>query len=89
VLATAPLLAELRQEMSERGNQHNTVTPKEGIVFTTTGKSLMGGFSKFRRQFDALMLNELRQAAIERGDDPDKVALPRWTVHDLRRRRGP
>jgi integrase len=85
VLATAPLLAELRQGMSERGNQHNTVTPKEGIVFTTTGKSLMGGFSKFRRQFDALMLNELRQAAIERGDDPDKVALPRWTVHDLRR----
>jgi integrase len=85
VLATAPLLAELRQGMSERGNQPNTVTPKEGIVFTTTGESLMGGFSKFRRQFEALMLDELRQAAVERGDDPDKIALARWTVHDLRR----
>jgi integrase len=85
VLATAPLLAELRQGISERGNQPNTVTPKEGIVFTTTGESLMGGFSKFRRQFEALMLDELRQAAVERGDDPDKIALARWTVHDLRR----
>jgi hypothetical protein len=31
------------------------------------------------------MLTELRRAAAERGDDPAKVALANWTIHDLRR----
>jgi Arm DNA-binding domain/Phage integrase family len=83
VLTTTPLLAELRREASQRGNE--PVTPEEGIVFTTTGKSLMGGFSKFRKRFDALMLEELRKVAIAQGDNPNNVSLLRWTTHDLRR----
>jgi integrase len=31
------------------------------------------------------MLSELRRAAAERGDNPEKVVLGRWTIHDLRR----
>jgi integrase len=56
-----------------------------GFVFTTTGNARMGGFSKFKARFDGLMLNELRRAATERDDDPAKITLDRWTVHDLRR----
>jgi integrase len=55
------------------------------IVFTTTGETGIGGFSKFKAQFDALMLGELRDAAMKRGDDTAKMVLSRWTIHDLRR----
>jgi integrase len=56
-----------------------------GFVFTISGKHGMQGFSKFKTHFDGLMLTELRRAAAERGEDPEKVTLARWTIHDLRR----
>jgi integrase len=55
--------------------------PKIGrgeMVFTTDGKRTIGGFSKFKRDFDRKMLAELR------NQDPE-AELPRWTLHDLRR----
>jgi integrase len=58
---------------------------EKGFVFTTSGEAGIGGFSKFKAQFDGLMLAELRRAAVERGDDPAKVTLDNWTIHDLRR----
>jgi len=58
---------------------------ENGFVFTTSGKTRMGGFSKFKARFDGLMFNELRKMAAECGDDPAKITLDRWTVHDLRR----
>jgi hypothetical protein len=57
---------------------------ENNFVFTTSGKTRMGGFSKFKARFDGLMFNELRKMVEERGDDPAKVTLDRWTVHDLR-----
>lgn len=51
---------------------------KSGLVFTTDGKRPLGGFSKFKRAFDAKVLAELRKQHAE-GE------LPRWTLHDLRR----
>jgi integrase len=51
---------------------------KGGLVFTTDGKRPIGGFSKFKRAFDAKVLAELRKQAPE-------AELPRWTLHDLRR----
>ena len=57
----------------------------DGLVFTTSGKTRMGGFSKFKARFDQRMLDEMRHAAAQRGDDPAKIVLNRWTVHDLRR----
>jgi integrase len=51
---------------------------KVGLVFTTDGKHPLGGFSKFKRAFDAKVL------AILRERDPE-ARLPRWTLHDLRR----
>jgi len=52
---------------------------KRGLVFTTDGRRSLGGFSKFKRAFDADVLAELRKY------DPEAKALPRWTLHDLRR----
>jgi integrase len=60
-------------------------TKAAGHVFTTNGTLGIGGFSKFKAAFDRRMLAELRATAAERGDDPEKVTLPRWTIHDLRR----
>ena len=51
---------------------------KSGLVFTTDGKRPIGGFSKFKRAFDAKVLAELRKQNSE-------AELPRWTLHDLRR----
>jgi integrase len=56
-----------------------------GFVFTISGKHGMQGFSKFKAHFDGLMLTELRKAAAERSENPEKVTLARWTIHDLRR----
>jgi integrase len=41
--------------------------------------------SKIKKRLDAMMLEELREAARKRGDDPDKVTLTPWRNHDLRR----
>jgi integrase len=62
-----------------------TKVGKKGFVFTTSGEAGIGSFGRFKVVFDGLMLAELRKAAAERGDDPDRVALARWTMHDLRR----
>jgi integrase len=51
---------------------------KNGLVFTTDGKRPLGGFSKFKRAFDAKVLTELRK-------ENSAAELPRWTLHDLRR----
>jgi integrase len=48
-------------------------------IFTTGGKTPIGGFSKFKAEFDAKVLAELRK------QDPKAKAPPNWTLHDLRR----
>ena len=56
-----------------------------GYVFTTTGRSPISGFSKGKIAIDKRMLETLRKAASDRGEDPAKVALEPWRLHDLRR----
>ena len=56
---------------------------EKGFVFTTTGEAGIGGFSKFKAQFDG-MLAELRKAAANAATTREG-ALERWTIHDLRR----
>src|SRR5271165_7093634 len=59
---------------------------RDAFVFTTTGATPVSGFSRAKEGFDKAMLAVLRKAAIERGDDPDKIEAPgHWTLHDLRR----
>jgi integrase len=49
------------------------------FVFTTDGERPISGFSKFKREFDKAVLEELRKGA------PEAEPLPNWTLHDLRR----
>jgi len=59
---------------------------KAGLVFTVTSKTPVSGFSSFMQSVERTMAAELRKAAIERGEDPEKIESPkRWTLHDLRR----
>lgn len=48
-------------------------------TFTTNGKVPISGFSKFKKAFDARVLQALRK------QDAKAKPLPRWTPHDLRR----
>lgn len=59
---------------------------KGDFLFTTTGgERPVSGFSKAKTRLDAAMLKILQEEAAERGDDPAKVALSPWRIHDLRR----
>jgi integrase len=51
----------------------------------STGHSHVRGFAKFKRDFDAKMIERAKKEAEEAGGDPDKVELKPWRLHDLRR----
>ena len=51
---------------------------KNALVFSTTGKTAVSGFSKAKRLIDAAMLDALKGAG-------NREAPTRWTFHDLRR----
>jgi integrase len=51
------------------------------LLFTTTGSTAVSGFSRSKRRLDAAMLKAKRiELGARKGD-----AIPRWTLHDLRR----
>ena len=49
------------------------------FAFSTDGKTPISGFSKFKKELDKSVLEELRK------QDPKAKPLPSWTLHDLRR----
>jgi integrase len=57
-----------------------------GFVFTSgDGTRPVSGFSRMKQRLDGFMLKELRKIAEQRGEDPAKVMLVPWTIHDIRR----
>lgn len=58
---------------------------RKGLVFTTTGKTGISGFSKMKRTLDEKMLAILRDRATKRGENPETIELREWRLHDLRR----
>lgn len=60
-------------------------TQGEAVFSYTFGRKPLNCFSAVKRRLDALMVDELRKAAAERGEDPEKVTLAPWVLHDLRR----
>lgn len=58
---------------------------KAGFVFTTTGETPVSGFSRSKSRLDAAMLAIVKKEAEAAGEDPKKVKLTPWTLHDLRR----
>jgi integrase len=57
----------------------------EFLFSTTFGKKPVNGFSKAKDRADNLMLKEARKRAEVLGNDPDKVKLDEWRIHDIRR----
>jgi integrase len=57
----------------------------EFLFSTTFGKKPVNGFSKAKDRADNLMLKEARKRAELLGNDPDKVKLDEWRIHDIRR----
>jgi hypothetical protein len=57
----------------------------EDFVFTHDGRRAIQGWAKNKGRLDDRMLALLQQWAIERGDDPGTVELPKWQARDLRR----
>lgn len=56
--------------------------PSAGLVFTTTGKTAVSGYSKAKRRLDEEMVALARNEA---GDDRAPRLIDGWRVHDLRR----
>lgn len=78
VVPLSPLAVELFREIP-------TFTNGSALFTTTHGKKPINGFSKLKRDVDALMLEALKELAAERGEDTSKVELRPWVFHDLRR----
>lgn len=58
---------------------------KGDLVFTVDGDAQLRGWGSRKLDFDKLMLAQLRQLAMEAGENASDVKLERWTLHDLRR----
>jgi integrase len=57
----------------------------EFLFTTTSGKKPVSVGDKIKERLDAAMLAELRGAAKQRGDNPERGTLPHWVNHDIRR----
>jgi integrase len=55
------------------------------LFSVTFGKSPVWVSDKAKKRIDARMLRTLKAMARRRGDDANRVALPAWVNHDLRR----
>ncbi len=75
-----PLCAQALQELQEIERAKGS-----DFVFTTTIDTPISGFSRSKARLDATMLGLMQKEARERGEDPKKVRLPQWGLHDLRR----
>ena len=57
----------------------------KGLVFTTTGKTPVSGFSKAKRTLDADMAKVMKERCAKRGTPVAIVEIAEWRLHDLRR----
>jgi hypothetical protein len=55
------------------------------FVFTTTGERAVSGISKAKERLDKRMLELLRAALTNTGEDAGQIAVGEWTLPDLRR----
>jgi integrase len=63
-----------------------TLGPKDrGLVFTTTGKTAVSGFSKAKRTLTDDMLKIMVMRQKQRGKGSSFVQVSDWRLHDLRR----
>lgn len=66
-------------------DQKKLTWPAKGLVFTTTGKTSISGFSRAKKLLDAAMLKIAKEQAVEAGEEPETIEIAEWRIHDLRR----
>jgi integrase len=59
--------------------------PRTGLVFTTTGKTSVSGFSRAKSRLDCRMAEFAMQDAQDAGADVEPVIIAPWRLHDARR----
>jgi integrase len=69
---------------ARKGMDGATDWPSKGLVYTTTGKTSVSGYSKAKAKLDSKMLGIARQAALDASQEPLE-AIATWRVHDARR----
>jgi len=55
------------------------------LVFTTTGRTPISGFSRAKKLLDAAMLKIAKEQAADAGENPETIEVADWRIHDLRR----
>ena len=81
-------LSELASEVIEALPQFSNGGGKgtqPDLVFTTTGKTHVSGYSKAKDRLDRHMLDIMRSELADAGKDAAKAAIGEWIFHDLRR----
>jgi integrase len=76
---------EVLDEIAGVTDEKKPVWPSKGLVFTTTGRTPISGFSRAKQHLDAAMLKIAKAQAVGAGKDPESVCIADWRIHDLRR----
>ena len=79
------MAVEILDHLAAVTDQKKPVWPSKGLVFTTTGRTPISGFSKAKQQLDAAMLRVAKAQAAEAGENPETIEIANWRIHDLRR----
>lgn len=66
-------------------DQKKPIWPSKGLVFTTTGRTPISGFSRAKQNLDAAMLKTAKAQSVEAGKEPESIEIADWRIHDLRR----
>lgn len=77
VVALSPLALDVLKEVRSH--------PDSDLVFSTTGRTPVSGWSKLKGRLDGAMIAIARRNTQKAGGDPEKVAIAAWRLHDLRR----
>lgn len=67
-----------------KGLDAATEWPRKGLIFTTTGKTSVSGYSKAKAKLDGKILEIARQDALNAAKEQVE-AITHWRVHDARR----
>lgn len=67
-------------------DQLRAMNPKRaGLVFTTTGKTPVSGFSKAKRTLDEHMMRIMTERLGHSSTEATLIVIPEWRFHDIRR----
>ena len=79
------MAVEILAHLAAVTDQKKPIWPSKGLVFTTTGRTPISGFSRAKQNLDAAMLKTAKAQSVEAGKEPESIEIADWRIHDLRR----